>query len=64
MNRFAAGDQRGGNDVGNAQVRSRDRPGPDAERFVRLSHVRRVAIGFGEDRDRPDAEFLTGAVDA
>jgi len=46
VDRVAAGDERRRDDVRDVEVRTRDRARTDAERFVRLTHVQRFAIGF------------------
>ncbi len=38
-------------------------PGSDAKRFVRLTHVQRLAIRLGEHRDGANAELLARAID-
>jgi hypothetical protein len=64
VDRVALGDQRGRDDVGNVEIRARYRPGPNAERFVGLADVQRVAIGFGKDRNGTNAQLLAGAIDS
>src|SRR5207302_4581956 len=52
------------NDVRDVEVGIGRRRRPDAHRLVGEPHVHRVGIGRRMDRHRPDAHFVTGAVDS
>ena len=56
---FGSGDDRGDIEVGIARRRR-----PDAHRMVGQPHVHRIGVGGGMHRDRLDAHFMRGAVDA
>ena len=64
MNRVDARDLCGADDVWYVEIRPRRLRRTDAVRFVRHSDVKRVAIRFGKDRDRPHAELAARSHDA
>jgi hypothetical protein len=54
----------GRDDVGDVEVGFGGRRRADAHRFVGEADVHRVGVGGRMDRDRLDAHFVAGAVDA
>ena len=58
MDRVDVGDFRGADHLRDVQVAFARARRPDAHGFIRKAHVQRVAVGFGIDRDRGDAQFL------
>ena len=65
MDRVAAADQRGRDDVRDVEVRAhRPGPGPTQNASSAWRTCSEPRSASREDRDRRDAEFVTGAVDA
>ena len=64
MNRVGVGDFGRADDRRNVQIAARALGRADADRFVGEARVQAVAVGFGIDRDRADAQVLAGADDA
>ena len=64
MNGFSAGHLCGEQYGGLVEIALRGRGWSDADRGIRPFDVDRVAIGFGMDHDRPQAEAATGPLDA
>ena len=64
VDRVAAGDERGGQDVGRGQVAAARLRGPDADRLVGELDGARVAVRLAVGHDRADAQAAAGAQDA
>ncbi len=64
MDRVRARDFGGRNDRGDVEIALGRRRWPDADRLIGEADVHRVAIGRRMHRDRLDAHFMAGAVDA
>jgi hypothetical protein len=64
MDGLGPGALRSGDDGGGIQIGTRALRRPDGKRRVSEPDVQRIAIRFGIDRDRPDAEPAAGADDA
>ena len=57
MDRFGSGALGGGEQVLDVEVRGRRRRFADQECLVGVTHVQRVSVGLGVDRDGADAEL-------
>ena len=64
VDRVGVDDFGGRNDVGDVEVAVGGRRRADADRFVGEADVHRVGVGGRMDRDRLDAHFVAGAMDA
>ena len=64
MDRVRAGDFGGRDDRCDVQIAVARGGRPDADRLVGEPHMHGVGIGGGMDRDRLDAHFMAGAMDA
>ncbi len=63
MDRLGVGHFRRRDDRRNVEIASRRGGGPDADGFVGEAHILGLAVGFGVDHHRLDAELATGALD-
>ncbi len=64
MKRVGAGGECRGDDAVGTQIRVGRTLAADRDDAIAGTHVRRIAIGVGGDRDRLDAEPARGACDA
>src|SRR5450755_988399 len=64
MNGIRAADERRRNNIRNIEIRTRYGAGADAERFVSMANVQRIAIGFRKNGDGLHAQFAACPIDA